>query len=58
MNIDIIHHLLRTGNSPDYVLGPGGSIVPGLLGNRGQATDVRGRREAGRGTGFRPENLN
>ena len=42
----------------DSVLGLGGSIVPGPLGNRGQASDVRGRREAGRGAGVHPENLN
>lgn len=33
-HLDIIHHLLRTGSSPDSVLGPGGSTVPGPLGNR------------------------
>ena len=57
MNTDIIHHLLRTGSSPDSVLGPDGSTVPGPLGNRGQASDVRGRREAGWGAGVHPENL-
>ena len=59
VNIDIIHYLLRTSNSPDSVLGPGRSTntVPGPLGNRGQASDVRGRREAGGRAGVHPENL-